>query len=283
MSESQTPDSDVRKSNPEVLEPDSQVRKSDNDGTKVRQRSEKETPERNPRKKKEKEEPDFSKTPTGKERTVHMRFHREKGTPHIIVPDEIDQAGIEAIITQTETHPGPLEVAARTAEARAEAGGNYAVPGDDVLADAAIACLWGDGPRKGSGTYRDMVNVLSQVHADWGLHDMAVGEALDMVREATRLFKKEKPDMAVYKYPSFAANYGNYLSQAKPRPNKRAKPPPDDYEPVYGGDPEPVKQESGGDPIWEQAKKELALQADKYTFETWIANTVGLGRETLTP
>jgi len=107
-----------------------------------------------------------------------------------------------------------LDLARRTAAARAEAG-NWADPGDDVLVAEAITCLCkGKPPKRGSGTWRDMTNVLKPTHADWGLHDKGVDEALVIIRAAIALFLDEKQQMAVYKYPSFAANYGQYLSRA---------------------------------------------------------------------
>lgn len=128
-----------------------------------------------------------------------------------------------------EADPLMQDLERATQAKRAEAGGNPAVPpsagGDDVLVDTAIACLWSNGPRKGSGTYRDMVNVISPVHADWGLHDMEIGEALDLVRDAAALFLQEKPSMIVYKYPSFAANYGHYLGRAQNGETAQRGPP----------------------------------------------------------
>jgi len=107
-----------------------------------------------------------------------------------------------------------LDLERRTAAARAEAG-NWADPGDDVLVAEAITCLCkGKPPKRGSGTWRDMTNVLKPIHADWGLHDEEVGDALVIIRAAIALFLDEKQQMAVYKYPSFAANYGQYLSRA---------------------------------------------------------------------
>jgi len=101
------------------------------------------------------------------------------------------------------------ETAAKQAEAAA-----YADPIDDVLIDTAISLLCnGRSPKKGNGTYRDMAEVLGKVHADFGLNDERQGVALNAVRQAVELFMAEKPDLTVYRYPSFSANYGQYLSR----------------------------------------------------------------------
>jgi len=124
-----------------------------------------------------------------------------------------------------------LEQERITVAARAQGSGNYAEPTTDALVDAAITCLCeGNGPKKGSGTWHDMANTIKPIHADWGLHDEEVSKALAIVRAAIALFLEEKQQMAIYKYPSFAANYGQYLGRAmngdtgEPSPRPRNDP-----------------------------------------------------------
>lgn len=108
----------------------------------------------------------------------------------------------------------PLTVAQKCAAHREEAG-NYADPLEDVLIDTAITHFSnGRAPKKSSGTYRDMANVIGEIHAAYDLASEERGKALNAVRLAIELFIAEKPQMAIYKYPSFAANYGQYLTRA---------------------------------------------------------------------
>lgn len=101
---------------------------------------------------------------------------------------------------------------------------NYATPDEDALVETAIACLYdGNGPMKGSGTWHDMANTVKPIHADFGLHDEEIDKALAVIRAAIALFLEEKRQMAVYRYPSFTANYGHYLSRAM---NGDTKKPP---------------------------------------------------------
>lgn len=129
--------------------------------------------------------------------------------------DPIDeQAVVDSIAADFLNNTAPEDLQRVTKQVQAEAG-NWADVGEDALATEAITCLCkGKLPKRGSGTWRDMINILKPIHADWGLHDMEVDEALAVVRAAIALFLDEKQQMAVYKYPSFAANYGQYLSRA---------------------------------------------------------------------
>jgi len=172
----------------------------------------------------------------------------------------------------------------RRTAAQAEAGGNPAVPpsagGDDAVAAAGLVALHeakgGSSPRKGSGTYVKELEAISQALRDRGETD------LEVARLAAQMFVDEKPKLACPHYKSFVGDYGEYLGRARARIDKRdrAKPPPDeDYEPVYGSDPKPLERKDDGDWAWEAAKRELQLQMTRPTFDDWVRDTVGLGRE----
>jgi hypothetical protein len=107
-----------------------------------------------------------------------------------------------------------LQHCAQCAEAQQHEGAWSTPNGTDALVEMAITCFCGgNGPRRDSGTWYDMANTIKPVHADWGLHEEEPDKAVAIVRAAIALFLKEKPQMVVYKYPSFAANYGSYLSR----------------------------------------------------------------------
>jgi hypothetical protein len=145
-----------------------------------------------------------------------VRVEKEKATPHVIVPDAIDQANLRDnpdMNPDGKADPLSFGLERKTEAAQAEAVA-YADPLDDVLVDTAISLLCnGRAPKKGNGTYRDMANVIGEVHIAFGLNDERPAVALSAVRQAVELFMAEKPDLTVYRYPSFSANYGQYLSR----------------------------------------------------------------------
>lgn len=66
-------------------------------------------------------------------------------------------------------------------------------------------------------------------------------------------------------------HFGIVLSKAKKAAGKqRAKPPPGGYEPVYGGDPEPLAGDDGDCPVGAAIKGVLRLGMSKPTFETYV-------------
>lgn len=151
----------------------------------------------------------------------------------------------------------------QTAAARAKAG-NWAAPaqagGDDAVAEAGLVALHkakgGSAPRKGTGTYDKEIGAIRQALSDRGVTDPRVAV------KAAQMFVKEKPKLACPHYKSFVGDYGEYLGRAGERVDRAdarapSRAPSQEYEPVYGGDLEPVVEENGDDKVGMYIKSQL--------------------------
>lgn len=143
----------------------------------------------------------------------------EKPQPNLIAPDKDDQAVIASIIEQTETHPGPCDLARKAVAAQEKAGGNYAIHssagGDDGLAALGLFCLYDKRgkrpPKQGTKTYCQQREKISEALRAYDYQQAQP----ELIEKAAELLCERKADWVNPYYKSFIVDFGAALSDAE--------------------------------------------------------------------
>jgi len=193
---------------------------------------------------------------------------------------------VESVVTQTETHLDEFDLARATLAHREAAGGAWTDPppagGDDAVAARALACFCNiQGEMLTDDEQGSMVLKFSEILKPLKTSVEEVDIAFEIMAED---FKYRVGNYNPFQ-DSFKNDLATCIRRARGRPQAKDTRRDRDVEAMEvslaaleerrAARPPPVE----GDLAWENAKREIALQMTRPTFDTWVRDTYGLGQE----